>query len=97
MRSCFSFRRLLLLSALSASSPFQFLHAQPTQPAPRQQPSGTASLALDDVKPGQRGEVWTVFRGTEPEAFDVIVTGVLAPGVRMPTRFSGSAALTTTG
>ena len=77
MRSCFSFRRLLLLSALSASSAFQFLLAQPAQPAPRPQPSGTASLALDDVKPGQRGEVWTVFRGTAPEPFSVEVTGIL--------------------
>ncbi len=74
MRYCFSFRRLLLLSALSASFAFQFLHAQP---APRVQPVDPASLALDDVKPGQRGEVWTVFRGTEPEPFSVEVTGVL--------------------
>jgi hypothetical protein len=41
-------------------------------------------LALDDLKPGQHGEVWTVFRGTEPEPFAVEVTGVvrnaLGPG-----------------
>ena len=39
---------------------------------------------LDSLQPGQRGEVWTVFRGTEPESFAVEVTGVvrnaLGPG-----------------
>lgn len=29
------------------------------------------------MKPGQRGEVWTVFRGTAPEPFSVEVTGIL--------------------
>jgi hypothetical protein len=48
------------------------------------QPSARAILPLDELKPGQRGEVWTVFRGTEPEPFEVEVTGVvrnaLGPG-----------------
>ena len=48
------------------------------------QPSSTATFALDDLRAGQRGEVWTVFRGTEPEPFAVEVTGVvrnaLGPG-----------------
>ncbi len=48
------------------------------------QPTGRAIYPLDDLKPGQRGEVWTVFRGTEPEPFTVEVTGVvrnaLGPG-----------------
>lgn len=48
------------------------------------QPSGKSIIALDDLKAGQRGEVWTVFRGTEPEPFTVEVTGVvrnaLGPG-----------------
>ena len=47
-------------------------------------PSDGAVIALDDLKPGQHGEVWTVFRGTEPESFAVEVTGVvrnaLGPG-----------------
>jgi len=47
-------------------------------------PAATGVLALDDLKPGQHGEVWTVFRGTEPEPFAVEVTGVvrnaLGPG-----------------
>jgi hypothetical protein len=40
-------------------------------------PTGGAIMALDELKPGQTGEVWTVFRGTEPEPFAVEVTGVL--------------------
>jgi hypothetical protein len=47
------------------------LHSAPTQP------TGGTSIALDELKPGQRGEVWTVFRGTEPEPFSVEVTGVI--------------------
>jgi hypothetical protein len=48
------------------------------------QPAPVATIALDDLRAGQRGQVWTVFRGTEPEPFDVEVTGVvrnaLGPG-----------------
>ncbi len=48
------------------------------------QPATRAIFPLADLKPGQRGEVWTVFRGTEPEPFEVQVTGVvrnaLGPG-----------------
>ncbi len=51
------------------------------------QPAQADSLALDDVKAGQRGEVWTVFQGTKPEAFAVEVTGIiqnaLGPGKSM--------------
>ena len=66
--SLFSPTRLLAATvALSAL----LVRAAPTQP------SGGASIALDDLKPGQRGEVWTVFRGTEPEPFGVEVTGVI--------------------
>ena len=43
----------------------------PAQPAP------ALAMALSDVKPGQRGEVWTVFQGTRPEPFEVEVTGVI--------------------
>lgn len=43
-----------------------------------------AQLALDELKPGMKGEVWTVFQGTQPEPFSVEVTGVvrnaLGPG-----------------
>jgi SpoIVB peptidase S55. len=49
-----------------------------------EQPSTRDIIALDDLQPGQRGEVWTVFRGTEPEPFTVEITGVvrnaLGPG-----------------
>ncbi len=41
------------------------------------QPTDAPVFPLDDLKAGQRGEVWTVFRGTEPESFQVEVTGVL--------------------
>jgi hypothetical protein len=41
-------------------------------------------MPLGDLRPGQKGEVWTVFRGTTPEPFAVQVTGVvhnaLGPG-----------------
>ena len=62
----------VLLSALFLSRSFA------AQPATRE------ILPLDELKPGQVGEVWTVFRGTEPEPFAVEVTGVvrnaLGPG-----------------
>lgn len=61
---------LLLLAVLGAAS--------------RAQPVDAPLLALDDLKPGQHGEVWTVFKGTQPESFAVEVTGVvrnaLGPG-----------------
>ena len=48
------------------------------------QPESAALLPLAEVRPGQHGEVWTVFQGTVPEAFGVEVTGVvrnaLGPG-----------------
>jgi hypothetical protein len=48
------------------------------------QPATKEIFPLDQLRPGQRGEVWTVFRGTEPEPFTVEVTGVvrnaLGPG-----------------
>ena len=33
------------------------------------QPNDPAILPLDDLKPGQQGEVWTVFQGTKSEPF----------------------------
>ncbi len=49
-----------------------------------EQPFTRDIITLDELKPGQRGEVWTVFRGTEPEPFTVEITGVvrnaLGPG-----------------
>lgn len=41
------------------------------------QPADTTPIPLDDLKPGQQGEVWTVFQGTQAEPFTVEVTGVL--------------------
>ncbi|HVU34494.1 MAG TPA: SpoIVB peptidase S55 domain-containing protein [Opitutaceae bacterium] len=41
------------------------------------QPVNAPIIPLDELKPGMRGEVWTVFQGTQPEPFTVEVTGVL--------------------
>lgn len=41
------------------------------------QPGGAALFPLDELQPGMAGEVWTVFRGSQPEPFAVQVTGVL--------------------
>jgi len=49
--------------------------------------SAFETLPLDALRPGMKGEVWTVFQGTEPESFRVQVTGVvrntLGPGKSM--------------
>src|SRR3954468_18245336 len=42
-----------------------------------EQPVNAPVIPLGEVKAGQRGEVWTVFRGTQPEPFAVEVTGVI--------------------
>ncbi len=44
-------------------------------------PADAPSLPLAELTPGRRGEVWTVFRGTEPEPFAVVVTGVIQNGL----------------
>lgn len=54
-----------------------FLFAALARFSVAQQPTDAPSISLDDLKPGQRGEVWTVFQGTQPEPFEVTVTGVL--------------------
>ena len=52
--------------------------------AARAQPASADILPLSEVKAGERGEVWTVFQGTQPEPFTVEVTGIvrnaLGPG-----------------
>jgi len=56
-------------------------------PDPRVQPVDAAVIPISELGAGMTGEVWTVFRGTEPEPFDVEVTGViqnaLGPGKSM--------------
>lgn len=48
------------------------------------QPANAPVLPLADVQPGMKGEVWTVFKGSQPEPFQVVVTGIvrnaLGPG-----------------
>ena len=41
------------------------------------QPADATVLPLSELKAGQKGEVWTVFKGSQPEAFSVVVSGVL--------------------
>jgi len=43
----------------------------------RAQPVGAPLLSLSELKPGLKGSVWTVFKGTQSEPFSVEVTGVL--------------------
>ncbi len=66
------FPRLIATAALAAIPAFQ-LHAEPI-----------AIIPVSSLHAGQRGQVWTVFRGTEAEPFDVEVTGIvqnaLGPG-----------------
>ena len=58
------------LSGFLALTVLQLCAAAPVQP------SGTPPLPLAEIQPGMKGEVWTVFRGTEPEPFTVEVTGI---------------------
>ncbi len=57
---------LFLASALSA-------WAGPIQP----RPEVVGTISVDELKRGQRGEVWTVFQGSTVEPFEVEVTGVV--------------------
>lgn len=41
------------------------------------QPPNAPLISLDELQPGMKGEVWTVFKGREPESFGVQVTGIL--------------------
>ena len=51
------------------------------------QPVNAPLLPLNDLQPGMKGEVWTVFKGHDPEPFSVQVTGILrnalGPGKNM--------------
>ena len=59
--------------------------------------SNTKFLHVSDVKEGMKGTAWTVFRGDEPEQFDVEILGII-PGAVGPKqdmivgRISGGAA-----
>ncbi len=41
------------------------------------QPQNAPLISLDELQPGMKGEVWTVFKGHDPEPFGVQVTGIL--------------------
>jgi hypothetical protein len=53
----------------------------------REQPTHAVVIPTSELKAGMTGDVWTVFRGTEPEPFKVEITGViqnaLGPGKSM--------------
>ena len=40
-------------------------------------PLNAPLIPLNELQPGMKGEVWTVFKGHDPEPFTVLVTGVL--------------------
>ena len=48
------------------------------------QPVDAPVMPMEELRPGMKGEVWTVFQGTRPEPFEVEVTGIvrnaLGPG-----------------
>lgn len=46
-------------------------------PAAFAQPNHASVMPIAELKAGMKGEVWTVFRGSESESFAVEVTGVL--------------------
>ena len=41
------------------------------------QPVNAPVMPVSELHPGQKGEVWTVFKGSKPESFSVEVTGIL--------------------
>src|ERR1700709_2758569 len=41
------------------------------------QPVNAPLVGINDLQPGMKGEVWTVFKGSTPEPFGVQVTGIL--------------------
>lgn len=41
------------------------------------QPLDAPLIPIEELKPGMKGEVWTVFKGSNPESFGVQVTGIL--------------------
>ncbi|HRE81086.1 MAG TPA: SpoIVB peptidase S55 domain-containing protein, partial [Opitutaceae bacterium] len=49
--------------------------------AANEQPRNPPKIALDELQPGMKGEVWTVFQGKKPEPFEVEVTGVIRNAV----------------
>jgi hypothetical protein len=41
------------------------------------QPKDAPLISINELQPGMKGEVWTVFKGSNPEPFGVQVTGIL--------------------
>ncbi|MBI5425044.1 MAG: hypothetical protein HZA32_13280 [Opitutae bacterium] len=69
--------RFLSLHARAAAEAVALVAALLFGVAAQAQPANAPVLALSELKPGMKGEVWTVFRGTQSEPFGVQVTGVL--------------------
>lgn len=57
--------------------PLALLAAACAAAAALAQPADAPVLPLDELQPGMKGEVWTVFRGRDSESFQVEVKGVL--------------------
>jgi len=71
---------LTLLAVVAFGANLEAATATSSEPL-RQQPQSPEFIGLDELRPGMRGEVWTVFRGTEPEPFEVEFTGVIHNGL----------------
>lgn len=69
--------RFLSFHALAAAEAVALVAALLLGVAAQAQPANAPVLPLSELKPGMKGEVWTVFRGTQSEPFGVQVTGVL--------------------
>ena len=41
------------------------------------QPANAPLISINELQPGMKGEVWTVFKGSTPEPFSVQVSGIL--------------------
>jgi SpoIVB peptidase S55 len=67
----------LFRAALLALLLAQLLFSQNPVPTTPAMPTGTAILPLAEVRAGMKGVSYTVFTGTQPEAMDVEVLGVL--------------------
>ncbi len=61
---------LALVATLCATSLFGSMQSM-------KQPIGAPFVTIDELHAGQKGVVWTVFQGSEPEPFEVQVTGVI--------------------
>jgi hypothetical protein len=77
------FASLLIISAFCLNSFAQTTDKKESKTAAPVKSSGVPFFPLSDIKEGMKGTARTVFRGTEPEDFQVEVLGVI-PGFNFP-------------